>query len=800
MRLQKLVVMTALAGALSSANVSALGLGEVKLYSSLNQPLVAEIELLQVKDLTKNEVLPNLASRSDFERAGVERPFSLTGLRFKTVLDGDDKRVIRVTSTKAIKEPYLNFLLEVHWPSGRLLRQYTVLLDPPAFKDQPAAPVQPPESPSYGTYPVEKEVPAGQGYIPAPSVQAPSSYSEPAPRRVRKLSPDTSIGHTRRNASSRSSNGPDQYRVKRDDTLWEIAQSVRPGSDVSVQQTMLAIQRKNPQAFINGNINRLKRGEVLRIPDRGDIERLTVRDAISDVARQNKEWRGESRVAQIDATRRSSVRQSSSAPVKDGKLAIVGSDTQAGQGQDLGGDKSASNGALQTELAMTRERLDKLTRENTEMTSRLKDLDDQIATLKRLLTLKDDQMAALQSEMNNPDRQPQVAQPVEPPKPKIAPMKVPEPTAQPGFIDFLLGNPLILALLGMLPLGLVGFLLYRRRKQQEDLPMEEDEFVAPLDLGNNQSKGTDTQNDAEDDLQFDESLEIDESLLADELDEEETTQETEDALSEADIYIAYGRFNQAADLLTQAINEEPKRSDLRLKLLEVHGENNDLEGFRSTFAGLESLGDVEALGKAETFKTRFPAGSFGESAPAVDDLDDLDLDLGLDDESDIDTAEASTDDSSGLDDLEFDLDDLGIDEDEPAPAQKSAQEADDDALDFDLDGLDLDDVDASDTLPDLDLNDFDLDLEEEVEAPVRPTTEDAEVAFSEEGGSSLEAVINDDDLDFLSDDDEVATKLDLARAYMDMGDTDGAKDILQEVLEQGSDEQKEEAKGLIGQM
>ena len=775
MRLQKLVVMTALASALSSVNVSALGLGEVKLYSSLNQPLVAEIELLQVTDLTKNEILPNLASRSDFERAGVDRPVSLTGLTFKTVLDDDGKRVIRVTSTKPVQEPFLNFLLEVHWPSGRLLREYTLLLDPPAFKDQPTSSVQPPEPPSYSTYDIENEVPAGQGGIPAPGVQVPDTSVSRVSKLNLKSSSDQGSG-----SSSRSAESSDQYRVQSNDTLWEIALQVRPGGDLTVQQTMLAIQRNNPQAFIGGNINRLKRGEVLRIPDRREIENLSVREAVAGVARQNSEWRGEGRVAQIDGTRRSVTQPASSTTAKDGKLAIVGASTQAEQGQDLGGDQSASNGALQTELAMTRERLDQLTRENAELTSRLTDLDDQIATLKRLLTLKDDQMAALESEIRESPKQTE-------PTPKVAPVEMSDPEPQSGFIDFLLGNPLILALLGMLPLGLGGFLLYRRRKEQDELVVDEEASISSLDLNSvepDESKGRENA----DDLRFDESLEIDESLLTDEMEPEETTQETEDALSEADIYIAYGRFNQAADLLSQAISEEPQRTDLRLKLLEVHAENNDLESFKEAYEALESLGDVEAVGKAETFKARFPSGSFDNELEAADDLNELDLGFDLDEESETSADQA-------LDDLEFDDEDLEV--------PQAAKVTDEEAFDFDLDGLDLDvdsTVHSDETLPDLDLDDFDLNLDDDKNSSEAPVTQDAEAAFSEEGGSSLEAAINDDDLDFLSDDDEVATKLDLARAYMDMGDTDGAKDILQEALEQGSDDQKAEAQKLIDQI
>ena len=132
-RVRKLVLAIAAASALSSGMAHALGLGEVTLQSALNQPLVAEIELLEVRDLASNEVLPNLASPEEFIKAGVDRQYFLTDLKFTPILKPNGKSVIRVTSNKSVREPYLNFLVEVLWPSGRLLREYPLLLDPPLY-------------------------------------------------------------------------------------------------------------------------------------------------------------------------------------------------------------------------------------------------------------------------------------------------------------------------------------------------------------------------------------------------------------------------------------------------------------------------------------------------------------------------------------------------------------------------------------------------------------------------------------------------------------------------------------------
>lgn len=749
MKLQKLVVvMAALAGGIGSGAASALGLGEVKLYSALNQPLVAEIELLQVKDLTRNEVLSNLASRADFERAGVERPFSLTHLNFKTEVRPDGKGVIKVSSSKPVHEPYLNFLVEVHWPSGRLLREYTLLLDPPSFNEQIPGQVVAPKTnaSSSQSYSVYDESSAARDYLPAPEPERRTAYDRQE-RPVRKLSPSSS--------SYPSSARGETYTVRRNDSLWEIAERVRPGRDVTVQQTMLAIQRGNPQAFIDNNINRIKRGQVLRVPAREEINRLTVREAIADVARQNREWRDQRRVVQLDATRRSSARKETESRPVDGKLAIVADSGSSGDGQDLGGGNAQANAALQTELAMTREQLDQFARENAELKSRLKDLDEQVATLKRLITLKDDQMAALQNQTADaPAARPQ---PVE--KPAVKPI-APAPVQEKGFFDWLFNNPLLL-LLGVIPIALAGLILHRRRNRQE-AEVDDEADITPLDLvSDSDGDSADAAGlPGEEEFQFDEALEIDDALL-DEASGEAVAQQTEDALSEADIYIAYGRFNQAADLLDKAIEAEPQRSDLRLKLLEVHGENNDLDKFKEALAGLEATGDQGAIREADAFKSRFP-GAFETGGGEADDLGLWDLDPNEQQDSD-------------LGDLDFDLDDL-YEEDEKASSASAPAEANEqeEELDFDLDDLDLD---------------LDLDLD--------PAAQDSQAAFSGEGGSSLEASINDDDLDLLTEDDEVATKLDLARAYMDMGDMEGARGILEEVVEQGSEEQKQEARALM---
>src|SRR5207253_1937645 len=187
-QVRKLVLAIAAASALSSGMAQALGLGELTLKSTPNQPLVAEIELLDVKDLTAAEVVPSLASSEEFAKAGVDRQAFLNDLTFTTVLNASGKSVLRVTSSKPLSEPMVKFLVQVMWPSGRLLRDYSVLLDPSKFSPQTA------------------EAAAQSAPAPATAVTAPL----------------TGAGR------------PAQYTTTRRDTLWEIAAKARNGG--SVQQ------------------------------------------------------------------------------------------------------------------------------------------------------------------------------------------------------------------------------------------------------------------------------------------------------------------------------------------------------------------------------------------------------------------------------------------------------------------------------------------------------------------------------------------------------------------------------------
>ncbi len=278
-----------------SSEVWALGLGEVRLDSALNEPLRAKIELLGATPEELENLNVALASADTFERYGIDRPFYLQDMVFDIVPSGQaDGNYISVRSTSAITEPFLTFLVEATWSRGRLLREYTVLLDPPTFappsiaQPQPAV-TAPQRSTATDSGRIERESapqPAQPRPAPAPVRPAEPVRTSPVPQEAapkpQAVADDTPY---------ETADGGD-YVVQRGETLWGIASAMRPDSRLSMNQTMLAILfEANPQAF-QGNINVLSAGSSLRMPSADEIYSIDRRDALSEVQRQHSAWSG----------------------------------------------------------------------------------------------------------------------------------------------------------------------------------------------------------------------------------------------------------------------------------------------------------------------------------------------------------------------------------------------------------------------------------------------------------------------------------------------------------------------------
>ena len=712
MRLRKLALAVGATAALVSNLGFALGLGEIKLNSALNQPLDAQIKLLQVRDLSEDEILVRLASRDAYERANVERIFFLTGLTFEVVLDDPNNPYVRVTTKEDVREPYLNFLLETQWPTGRMLREYTVLMDLPTFSEKNQKAVAAPKQSEPQQVKPRPEVRAA---TPAPAVRtpAPASRPEPAPR------------------TQAVSDG--SYAVQANDTLWNIALMARPDRSYSVQQTMLAIQRLNPDAFINDNINLLKKGKVLRLPAADEIASLSTRQAINEVAYQNNQWSGG---AALDASSRSGSvadRQSS----REGRVQLSAGESSTDV--TSGGGNSRQREILQNELAIAQEELGSARRQNSELVTRVEDLEAQITTMERMLEVTSEELRAMQlaagqevtdeSTVAEPEvtPEPEVQTP-EPVRPANTVVVAPKP--EPTLMDMVLDNILYLALALVALLG--GLFFWKRRS---DAKAEQEEFDAFAE----QDDEPEEEFSFPDDSDFDSAPEIEDQPVEPYEEVESAEAETADVAGEADIYIAYGKYDQAEDMLLKALDQEPGRVDVTLKLLEVYAETQNLEAFDSHYAGLLANGDHAARQRGEELRDSIPgAGEFDRTqvaalGAATAAASVSAFDLGEDEDPLSSLAEEGIDEADfdgleGLDSFDSDFGDLtaeqGLDADNGLGLDLDDAEVSEniDELDFTLDGLD--DADSEESFS-LDLDDsgsaedeslaLDLDIDEETE-------------------------------------------------------------------------------------
>ncbi|MCG7872706.1 MAG: FimV family protein [Candidatus Thiodiazotropha weberae] len=927
--IRKLSLAVAVATALSPMGALALGLGEIHPQSALNQTFKADIDLLSVSQEELQDVRVSLASHEAFKKAGMDRPFHLTGLKFAPQLTASGKPVITITSRDAIREPFLNFLVEVNWPKGRLVREFTVLLDPPVTLSRKPAPVA---APVVRSQPVVSKVMPSRS---APAAAAPMS--------------ETSMS---------SAGGREYGPVQPNDNLWNIAKQMQESNE-SIEQVMMALLDHNPSAFINNNVNNLKVGKILRLPEDAEVTGLSKRAAREEFLAQTREWKAGTRAAAPSRQEKAAEAPApSAAPTPEDRLKLVSPKPGEGESAEREGQAEfAEIEQLQQEIMLVRESNEGALQENSALKSRVQELENQINDIQRLLTLKSDQLAEVQAaqsmaaekmqEMEPAAEAPmaeapaeaavpaeemapeepvavteaepaapmeKVAEPVIPvpegtvieevdieaaiaeqqakeqmAPPAVEPPAVSEPPpvaesqeskpamAEPelakppvaklpekkvSYFDGLKENSTMVAIIGgagVLLLGLLAMIMRRRKEAEaefaESILVSPDSDIAPSGVDDSSSLTSPT-----DETSFMSDFSpSDIDALQDETGEV-------DPLSEADVYIAYGRYQQAEELINQAIEKYPEREELKHKLLEIYFSAKKSDAYSNLAQQLHDNGleeqqpdawsKITTMGKELNPGHALFAGAAGlAAADMADDMDDLGLDLGQLSEADISTpaaeeavAEAPAEDVSdeldsmdlsGLENLdEMDSEtleaDLSLDSEflnkmdgsESTPAME-----DSDALDIDLSDLEVESVPAGidsapvaeeaneEPLP-FDLSDVDdSEVIEGIEDQVE--MEDSEVLDNldlESIERELEGISTDldneesNDADELSllqshsenldldSTDEITTKLDLARAYIDMGDNEGAKSILEEVVGEGSENQQKEAQDLLSNL
>lgn len=878
-----------------------LGIGDIKLHSALNQNLNAEIPLVVSAGENVADIKVSLAPPDKFDEAGVPWSYFLSKIKFEPVVGHNGSVVIKLSSREALKEPVLDLLLEVSWPKGNLYREFTVLVDPPATYSQATLPV--PVS-------IESHVPE----------------QDSMPQRQPTTTPQARPQH--------AANANKGYVVvKKNDSLWQVAQRVNSDSDVSMEQMMMALYQQNPGAFYKQNVNALMAGKKLKIPEKEAVLKLPKKEALAEFNRQNEDWK------------KSVVKSAAEKPAPVEKLAAVDKpapvekpaavDKPAPIGAEIARQEAVDNHlkliapteATVTENVAVATKSDQATAEkpkaeaqqmNAEaatgdassdsaaltdaaLQKRLAELERQLADMQRLLALKDEQLTALQHHAETAAAQPPVA--AEKAKP---PARTPE-SASDNMYYLGVGGA------GIGVLSLLGWLWWRKRKVDRETNADS-MFASSSWKQKAEANESLSMPIVEENTSYNVGTVGESSFLSEFTPSDfgafDTEQSEIDPISEADVYLAYGRYQQAEELMRHAINDQPDRDECKLKLLEVFYANENKQAFESYADELAAAGKRDepdfwakviemgseicpdsalfssqvAAYESAAAKSNSPAELNGESNIGAGDTDgasEMDFDMpAFESPSDFDA-------SPGQDAIEPEDNALDFEKaDFEAPSGQAPIEPEESALDFDADvfeassgheqaeskdaesGLDLTTFEAEvDDDKNNDSLDFDLNLLSEDSTEVEPTLESADDGseqdieaydfglsetetetgteteakgigeldlstledtaedfdFSDDTSSGLNSCLDKDafdgdfefnfDLDMatagsdeqdaedgiadLTDMDEWETKLDLAKAYIDMGDAEAAKDIADEVYEKGSSEQRKMAMDLL---
>lgn len=693
------LLLTLASGPLLAPSVaSALGLGEISLYSALNQPLDARIELIDAEGLDANDFRVRLAGEADFARAGVERLYSLNDLRFTPVLSGG-QRYIRVQSSQNMREPYLNFLIVVARPGGQLLREYTLLFDPPessAYRQQAAS-------------------------LPSPArIEAPVRSQISVPKEL----PSAERG--------------ERYQVRRGDSLWLIARRLQQaGSAAPLQRLMEGILALNPHAFIGGDASRLKADVSLLLPDEASPFREPAPvPAQAEPAAQSEAAPAASVPAPVPASEQAEV-----TPVAPEALQPVA-------GQAALESAPAAVAELQRRLD---DELQANQQQNAQLQAQLQNLGHQLDSLQQSLRERDEQIAALEARL----AQAEVAPQAESQAPVVVSMPA-EPSG--GVWHWWLASSLLLGAL------VVGGLFWRGRSRAPQpaplAPRSQEPLAKPVTVVNTPKV-------------------VSEQLAP------ATPARNSDPLAAANVYIAYGNFAEAAASLRRALEEEPQRHELRLRLLEVLGQTGDQVGFQRELAVLQGVPEcATALARIRELyaPSAKPAASVPEPIAPLNEAKPL-----LEDDFKL-----------NLEDLPLDADWDQLEPFQPARPAKTEAVEPEPQIDSDLSSM-----------PEV----FEMSHGELGELPPafeRRTVPRREGQVEDTSPWDREPVSKtlsefrsyeqEHDLSHLEGKREHLSQLNQALAYIEQGNLDEACNILNQLISDGSEEQKREAKALLSRI
>jgi len=791
----------------ASCAANAAGLGTLRVLSALGQPLRAEIDIVSLRRGEEDSLSVRLASSEAFRQAGIEFSPALVGIKM-AIQRRDGQPIIAITSHGPVNEPFLEMLVELEWANGNLVREYTVLLDPPTYiPPPPADAVMGPTAPAVAAAPPPQ---------PAAPPAAPSA--EPSPPAIIPPAVD--------------------YEVAKGDTLSKIARE-HMHAGVTFNQMMIAIYRANQEAFIRENINLVRAGRILRIPDREAVAAVDSEEAKETVLAHMAsfaEYRRKIAEAAPTAPDSAGTRTAEGQITSDAGKAAPGS---SGDQLKLSRADSGKSGAGASGAAASGDDRVAAERAMKEAQTRVEELEKNVADLQKLLEIKNQQIAELEkraaqaaapvskpaaeapkpaaeapkpatatpkpaTEAPKPVAKPAAEAPkpatqapkpaAQAPKPKPAakpPAPRPAPPAESSLIDEYLGDPLMLGGLGGVILLLIGYGAYAWKRKKR---------VAKSQLGDN-LLGVSGGGGA--------AMAAAAGAAAAAGPESEEV----DPLAEADVYLAYGRDAQAEEILREAMQKDANRPAVHGKLLEIYAKRRDTKQFEETALKLKGLVKGEgpewdkamALGRSiEPGNTLYGKGAAAAVAPNFGAPETPEVDFNI---------EAT---STGIDrkspDLTLDFDLGGTTTEEPAAAEVAEGQRPKlvdttGPLDFDLGTTTLQKESAAAEAPSAEgRGSGGLDFELNLDSTGGGASAAQEPAASGGGSTDLGMI----SLDLGGDEtggaapgggdakwQEVATKLDLAKAYEEMGDKDGARELLNEVAKEGDAAQQAQARQML---
>ena len=869
----------ALLATLLTCTAGAAGLGRMTVLTSIGQPLVAEIDLSVTRE-ELGSLSARLALSDAYQRANLQYNPALTGALLTVETRSGGQPYLKLVTKRPVSEPFIDVLVELTWSSGRLSREYTALLDPPGIPPaRPAAPVlsslpelTPAPTPGAVTAPAPApQPPTAAAAEPQPQAEPPVAAAAPAPTPAAPepvaAAPGISAPITAAPAPAALALGSRDYGpIERGETLGKIARSTMP-EGVTLEQMLVALYRTNPDAFIRKNLNLVRTGKILRVPDRDEIAAITQSEAVSEYRTHVADW---------NAYRQQLADAAGVVPVEgrtavSGKIATKVEDKAAsGSPRDIvkvsqGAPPGAAAGKGKPRSSADRVRMleeDLRAREQAlaEANDRIAQLEKTVKDMQRLIELKGgpgpvaaapkpeakpapakpEAVAVAKPEPPKPapaPAKPEVAKPAAPaaekplavapetpkpapvaaaPTPAPAPKKAaaPPPKPEPGLVDKIMAaasDPLYLGAGGVVLIGgLAAFALARRRRSRaaegETPPIAPTLSEAAAAAAGAAAATGDT--------------------AAAPPAEPAAAEDDVDPLAEADVYIQYGRDSQAEEILKEALSRDARRGDVQLKLLEIYAARKDkaafgkLAGDYNKLTGGKGDGWLKAAAMGYSLDPQDALYAAGKDAaastfvPPTGSSTDVDLDLGGGGSASTDITLDVNAPGTGSDILDIGAADA---------AQKEGEQASTPLPDFTLEvpaaGGSTPDVALepapapSAAAPESNVIDFQIELPKIDSGP--PTVAKAPAQAAADPGLDFKLEIPDLDLGDQGHDKtqivppaaasgekdghwyDVQTKFDLAKAYQEMGDKDGAKEILQEVIKEGDGEQKSQAKTLL---